>query len=84
MRLLTVIIWRQFASRFGRRNAYLMVFHDASHELLDRVDVIVRDGKVRPYIASIYPADVPNIVAASASREGREVGKLIIERGKIS
>ncbi len=79
IRMITVILARQFASRLGRRIRYLTVFLDASHQLLDRVDALVGGGKLRVPVAAVYDFDLEGVVAAlEASKAGRTVGKLVI------
>lgn len=79
LRLLPPILWRQFASRFGRRIQYLMVMLDAHHSLLDRVDALIADGAVKPHVAQVYDFSQDGVVnALAASKAGRVVGKLVV------
>jgi NADPH:quinone reductase-like Zn-dependent oxidoreductase len=79
-RLLPPVLWRMFASRFGRRLKYIMVFLDANRILLDRVDEMIASGEVKPLIAGSFSLNLSGIVSAiNISREGRVVGKLVLE-----
>jgi NADPH:quinone reductase-like Zn-dependent oxidoreductase len=80
IRLLPPILWRRFASLFGRRLHYLTVFLKASHALLARVDAMIASGAVTPQVARIYPFSTEGVTAAlEASRSGRVSGKLVVK-----
>lgn len=79
LRMVSVILARQFASNFGRRLHYIPVFLDASHDLLDRIDALVLAGKLHVPVAAVYDLGLEEVIAAlEASRTGRTVGKLVI------
>jgi len=78
--MIRAILGRQLGSRFGDRIAYIPVFLDASHRLLDRVDELVRAEKLRVHIDTRYEFSLEGITKAfEQSKRGRTVGKSIIE-----
>lgn len=74
------ILGRQFGSLFGDRLAYVPVFLNASHRLLDRVDEEVTAGRLQVHIGTRYEFSLAGVVRAlEQSQGGRMVGKSIIE-----
>ena len=81
LRMVFVILARQFASKFRRRIHYVPVFLDASHRLLDRVDTLVNAGKLHVPVASVDSFNLGNVILAleASKARGRRVGKLVIQ-----
>ncbi len=74
-------IWgRQLGSFFGDRIAYVPVFVNASHRLLDRVDERVTADKLQVHIGARYPFSLEGVTRAlEQNRAGRTVGKSVVE-----
>ena len=80
VRLLAVFAARRARSAVGRRIAYVPVFLDASHELLDRVDALIASGAVVVPVTTRHPFTLEGVLELLAhSRSGRAVGKSVLE-----
>ena len=80
LRLGARILARQAKSLVGRRIAYVLVFLDASRDLLDRVDRMIEAGQVRVHLDRTYGFSRDEVVAAlEHSKKGRTVGKVVVE-----
>ena len=80
LRLVPPVLWRRFASRFGRRIRYLTVFLKASHTLLERVDAMVASGAVAPQVTQHFEFSEQGVISAlRTSRNGRVRGKIIVQ-----
>ena len=78
------MIWtisgRKLGSFVGDRIGYVPVFLDASHGLLDRVDEMVKAGKVKVPIDARYEFGLEGVLEAiERGKRGRTVGKSVIE-----
>ena len=79
-RLITTISWRRLASSWGDRIRYVPVFLRASHELLDRVDDLVRAGQLRVHLHARRDLSLESLLAlVTEGKTGRTVGKLVLE-----
>lgn len=80
LRLASGIAARRARSRFGRKIAYIPVFLDANHELLDRVGRMVDAGSIRVHVERSYEFTLDGVVAAlEHSKTGRTTGKVVVE-----
>lgn len=79
-RLITTITCRRLASSWGDRIRYVPVFLQASYELLDRVDDLVRAGRLHVHLQVLRDFSLENLlVLVEQGKTGRTVGKLVLE-----
>ena len=79
-RLITTITWRKLASSYGDRIRYVPVFLRASHELLDRVDDLVRAGQLHVHLQARQELSLESLLTlVEQGKTGRTVGKLVLE-----
>ena len=80
LRLVSTITARRLRARLGSAPEYEAVFLDASSALLGRVDAMVAAGQVAAHIGATFPFSFDGVVGAlRASRDGRSIGKIVIE-----
>ena len=74
------VLGRQLGSLAGGRIKYVPVFLDASHSFLDRVDTLVRAGKLEVPIGARYEFGLEGVLAAiEQSKGGRTIGKSVVK-----
>lgn len=79
LKLTSTILGRRMRSLFGRRIAYIPVFLDASHVILDRVDKLVDAGHIKVHIDHTYDFTLEGVLTAlQQSENGRTVGKSVV------
>lgn len=78
--MVATILGRRLGSLRGDRIAYLPVFLHASHTLLDRVDDLVRSGRLEVHVGVRRALDLDNLLElVERGRRGRTVGKMVLE-----
>ncbi|ACU60130.1 Alcohol dehydrogenase zinc-binding domain protein [Chitinophaga pinensis DSM 2588] len=71
---------RMISAYFGRKIAYVPVFLDASHTLLDKVSELIQAGRINPWLGKIYTFNMDNVhQVIQESKTGRMVGKTVIQ-----
>ncbi len=75
------VVFRKLRSLFGDRIRYVLVFLRASHRLLDRVDGLIAEGKVRVPLETCSTLTLDALMEQiQLSKSGRMRGKSVLER----